>query len=35
MTLLRPKHLLFGAFGLMALFVLWNNERFLIDPGRS
>ena len=31
MTLLRPKHLLFGAFGLMALFVLWNNERFLID----
>jgi hypothetical protein len=27
----QPKHALFGAFGLMALFVLWNNERFLID----
>jgi uncharacterized membrane protein len=26
---------LFGAFGLMALFVLWNNERFLIDPGAA
>jgi uncharacterized membrane protein len=31
MTLPRPKHVLFAAFGLMALFVLWNNERFLID----
>lgn len=28
----RPKHLLFLAFGLMTIFVLWNNERFLIDP---
>ena len=33
--MLRPKHLLFGAFGLMALFVLWNNERFLIDPSAA
>lgn len=27
-----PKYLLFASFGLMALFVLWNNERFLLDP---
>jgi uncharacterized membrane protein len=31
LSLPRPKHLFFGAFGLMALFVLWNNERFLLD----
>lgn len=29
------KHGLFGALGLMALFVLWNNERFLIDASSS
>lgn len=27
----RSKHVLFAAFGLMFLFVLWNNERFLLD----
>lgn len=31
MTTMRPKHLLFGVLGLMFLFVLWNNERFLLD----
>lgn len=35
MSSLRPKHLFFGAFGLMALFVLWNNERFLVDAGAA
>jgi uncharacterized membrane protein len=29
---IRPKHIFFGAFALMTLFVLWNNERFLLDP---
>lgn len=27
-----PKYLLFSVLGLMALFVLWNNERFFLDP---
>lgn len=27
-----PKYVMFASFGLMALFVLWNNERFLLDP---
>lgn len=35
MTRLGAKHWLFGAFGLMALFVLWNNERFLVDPSSA
>ena len=26
------KYALFASFGLMALFVLWNNERFFLDP---
>jgi uncharacterized membrane protein len=26
-----PKHLLFAALGLMALFVIYNNERFIFD----
>lgn len=30
--MIRPKHIFFGAFALMTLFVLWNNERFLLDP---
>jgi hypothetical protein len=29
---IRLKHVFFGAFALMTLFVLWNNERFLLDP---
>jgi uncharacterized membrane protein len=29
---LRPKYLLFGFIGLMYLYVLWNNESFLIHP---
>lgn len=28
---LEPKHLLFAALGLMALFVIYNNERFIVD----
>ena len=28
---LGPKHLLFAALGLMALFVIYNNERFIVD----
>jgi uncharacterized membrane protein len=28
---LGPKHLLFVALGLMALFVIYNNERFIFD----
>jgi len=28
----RPKYLLFAVLGLMALFVLWNNERFFLNP---
>jgi uncharacterized membrane protein len=31
-AVIRPKYCLFGAFALMTLFVLWNNERFLIEP---
>ena len=31
MTSVRPKYVLFGTIGLMLLFVLWNNERFLLD----
>src|SRR5262245_58903859 len=27
-----PKYIAFGAFGLMLLFVLWNNERLLLAP---
>lgn len=27
----RPKHLLFALIGLMYTYVLWNNERFLLD----
>jgi hypothetical protein len=26
------KHMFFGCFALMGLFVLWNNERFLLNP---
>ena len=26
------KYALFASFGLMTLFVLWNNERFFLDP---
>ena len=26
------KRLFFAAFGVMGLFVLWNNERFLLNP---
>jgi uncharacterized membrane protein len=32
MGVIRPKHVLLGSFAIMALFVLWNNERFLLDP---
>ncbi|HUX45694.1 MAG TPA: DUF2306 domain-containing protein [Terracidiphilus sp.] len=32
MRTIRLRHILASAFGLMFLFVLWNNERFLIDP---
>lgn len=28
---IRHKHVLFFVFGLMFLFVLWHNERFIID----
>ena len=28
---LRPKYLLFALIGFMYIYVLWNNERFLID----
>jgi uncharacterized membrane protein len=27
-----PKYVLFAVLGLMALFVLWNNERFFLNP---
>lgn len=27
-----PKHFLFAAMAAMLLFVLWNNERFLLNP---
>jgi uncharacterized membrane protein len=27
-----PKYALFAALGLMTMFVLWNNERFFLDP---
>jgi uncharacterized membrane protein len=30
-NLLRPKYLLFGFIGLMLVYVLVNNERFLLD----
>jgi uncharacterized membrane protein len=26
-----PKHILFGVLGLLALFVIYNNERFIVD----
>ena len=26
-----PKHVLFGVLGLLALFVIYNNERFIVD----
>jgi uncharacterized membrane protein len=26
-----PKHILFGAIGLLTLFVIYNNERFIVD----
>jgi uncharacterized membrane protein len=26
-----PKHILFGVLGLMTLFVIYNNERFIVD----
>ncbi len=26
-----PKHVFFAVFGIMGLFVLWNNERFLLN----
>jgi uncharacterized membrane protein len=28
---LQPKHFLFGVLGLLTLFVIYNNERFIID----
>ncbi len=28
---IRPKHILFGVLGLLTLFVIYNNERFLVD----
>ena len=27
-----PKYVLFAVLGLMALFVLWSNERFFLNP---
>jgi len=27
-----PKYALFATLGLMTMFVLWNNERFFLDP---
>ncbi|MBI1177563.1 DUF2306 domain-containing protein [bacterium] len=29
---LQPKNLLFALFGLMAIYVLQHNERFIVDP---
>ncbi len=29
---LRSKHVLFVVIGLMTVFVLWNNERFFLNP---
>jgi hypothetical protein len=26
-----PKHILFAVLGLMTLFVIYNNERFIVD----
>src|SRR5712672_442285 len=26
-----PKHILFGVLGLLTLFVIYNNERFIVD----
>lgn len=31
-TRFDAKHVLFAVVGLMALFVLWNNERFFLNP---
>jgi uncharacterized membrane protein len=28
----KPKYALFAVLGFMALFVLWNNERFFLNP---
>jgi uncharacterized membrane protein len=28
---LEPKHILFGALALLTLFVIYNNERFIVD----
>lgn len=28
---IEPKHILFGVLGLLLLFVIYNNERFIID----
>jgi len=28
---IKPKHILFGVLGLLLLFVIYNNERFIID----
>jgi len=30
-----PKYAFFAVVGVMAVFVLWNNERFLLDPKAS
>src|SRR3954451_20918858 len=30
-----PKYALFALLGFMTLFVLWNNERFLLNPQAS
>lgn len=27
----EPKHILFGVLGLLTLFVIYNNERFIVD----
>jgi len=32
MRIVTPKHVLFGTLAAMTLFVLWNNERFLVEP---
>ena len=28
---IQPKHILFGVLGLLTLFVIYNNERFIVD----
>ena len=30
-----PKYVLFAVLGVMAMFVLWNNERFFLNPQAS